>query len=168
MWELGHQEGWALKNWCFWTVVLKETLESPLDSKKIQPVHPKGDQSWIFIGRTAAEAEVPILWPPDAKSWLIWKDPDAGKDWRQTEKGVAENKTDNITDSMEMNLSKLREIVKDREAWHGVVHGVTKSWTQLSNWTTRKIRSEGCQTLRYCFLNFPAAPHGSSSLPPST
>ena len=88
MWELDYKESWALKNWCFWTVV---TLESPLDWKEIQPVHPKGDQSWVFIGRTDVKAETPILWPPDAKSWLIWKAPDAGKDWGQEEKGTAED-----------------------------------------------------------------------------
>ena len=82
------KEGWALKNWCFWTVVLEKTLESPLHCKEIQPVHPKGNQSWIFIGRTDAEAEAPIVWPPDAKSWFIGKDRDAGKDWRQEEKGM--------------------------------------------------------------------------------
>ena len=87
MWELYYKESRAQKNWCFWTVVLEKTLESPLDSKKIQPVHPKGDQSWVFIGRTDFEAETPILWPPDAKSWLIWKDPDVGKDWGQEKKG---------------------------------------------------------------------------------
>ena len=91
MWELDYKERWALKNWCFWTVVLEKTLESPLDCKEIQPVHPKGDQSWVFIGRTDVEAETPILWPPDAKSWLIRKDPDAGKDWRQEEKGMTED-----------------------------------------------------------------------------
>ena len=79
MWELDYKESWALKNWCFWTVVLEKTLKSPLDSKEIQPVHPKGDQFWVFIGRTYAEAEIPILWPPDVKSWLIGKDPDVGK-----------------------------------------------------------------------------------------
>ena len=84
-------ESWTVKNWCFWTVVLEKTLESPLDSKKIQPVHPKGDQSWVFIGRTDVEAETPILWPPDAKSWLIGKDPDAGRDWGQEEKGTTED-----------------------------------------------------------------------------
>ena len=92
MWELDYKESWALKNWCFWNVVLEKTLESPLDWKEIQPVHPKGNQSWIFIGRTDAEAETPILGPPDAKSWLIGKDPDAGKDWRQ-EKGMTEDET---------------------------------------------------------------------------
>ena len=81
MWELDYKESWVPKNWCFWTVVLEKTLESPLDCKEIQPVHPKGNQSWIFIGRTDVEAETPILWPPDAKNWLIWKDPDSGKDW---------------------------------------------------------------------------------------
>ena len=91
MWELDYKEGWALKNWCFWTVVLEKTLESPLNCKEIQPVHLKGNQSWIFIGRTDAEAETPILWPPDAKSWLIWKDPNAGKDWWQEEKGMTED-----------------------------------------------------------------------------
>ena len=91
MWELDYEEGWAPKNWCFWTVVLEKTLESPLDCKEIQPIHPKGDQSWVFIGRTNAEAETPILWLPDAKSWLIWKDIDAGKDWGQEEKGTTED-----------------------------------------------------------------------------
>ena len=86
-----YEESWAPKNWCFWTVVLEKTLESLLDYKEIQPVHPKGDQSWIFIGRTDAEAETPILWPPDAKNWLIGKDPEAGKDWRWEEKGMTED-----------------------------------------------------------------------------
>ena len=91
MWELDCEERWALKNWCFQTVVLGKTLESPLDCKEIQPVHPKGDQSWVFIGRTDVEAEIPILWPPDTKSWLTWKDPDAGKDWGLEEKGTPED-----------------------------------------------------------------------------
>ena len=89
MWELDYKISWALKNWCVWTVVLEKTLESPLDWKEIQSVHPKGDQTWVFIGRTDVEAETPILWPPDVMSWLIWKDPDAGKDWGQEEKGMA-------------------------------------------------------------------------------
>ena len=91
MYELDYKESWALKNWCFWSVVLEKTLESPLDCKEIQPVHPKGDHSWIFIGRADAEAETPILWPPDANNWLIWKDPDAGKDWRREEKGTTDD-----------------------------------------------------------------------------
>ena len=91
MCELDYKESWAPKNWCFWTVVLEKTLESPLDCKEIQPVHPKGHQSWVFIGRTEFESETPILWPPDAKCWFIWKDPDAGKDWRWEEKGMTED-----------------------------------------------------------------------------
>ena len=90
LWELDYKESWVLKNWCFWTVVLEKTLESPLDCKKIQPVHPR-DQSWVFILRTDAEAAAPILWAPDAKNWLIWKDSDAGKDWRQEDKGLTED-----------------------------------------------------------------------------
>ena len=136
MWELDCKESWAPKNWCFWTVVLEKTLESPLVCKVIQPIHPKGNQFWMFIGRTDVEAETPILWPPHAKSWLIGKDPDAGKDWRQEEKGMAEN-----------------EMV----GWHHRLHGhefeqalgagdgqgglaccsprVTKSQTWVSDWT---------------------------------
>ena len=91
MWEVDHKESWVPKNWCFWTVMLEKTLESPLDCKEIEPIHPKGNQSWIFIGRTDVEAEAPILWPPDEKNWLIWTDPDAGKDWRQEEKGMTED-----------------------------------------------------------------------------
>ena len=91
MWELDYKESWVPKNWCFLTVLLEKTLESPLDCKDIQPVHPKANQYWIFIGRTDVEAETPILWPPDAKNWLIGKDPDAGKDWKQEEKGTTED-----------------------------------------------------------------------------
>jgi len=91
MWELDYKEGWVLKNWCFWTVALERTLQSLLDYKEIKPVHPKGNQSWIFFGRTDAEAETPILWPPDGKNRLVGKDPDAGKDWRQEEKGMTKD-----------------------------------------------------------------------------
>ena len=132
-----HKEGCMPKNWCFWIVVLEKTLESPLVSKEIKPVTPKGNQPWIFTGRTDAEAEAPILWPPDAKNWQIGKDPDAEKDWRQEKKEAERMRwLDSITDSMNMNLSRFQEIVKDREAWHSGVHRIATSHIQLSNWTT--------------------------------
>ena len=114
-------------------MVLEKTLESPLDSKEIKPVSCKGNQPWIFIERTDAEAEAPILWPPDVKSQLIGKDPDEGKDWRQKEKGAAEGEIESITTSVDMNLHQLQEIVKDREAWSATVHGVANSQTEHLN-----------------------------------
>ena len=118
MWELDHKEGWALKNWCFWTVVLEKTLASPLDSKEIQPVNPKGNQPWIFIGRINIEAEAPIIWPPDVKSWLIGKDPDAGKDWGQEGKGATED-----------------EMV----GWYASLTRWIWVWNSRRQWRTRKL-----------------------------
>ena len=145
MWELEYKESWVLMNWCFWTLVLEKTLESPLDCKEIQQVHPKGDQSWIFTGRTDAEAETPILWPPDAKSWLIWKDPDAGKDWRQEEKGMTEDEmVGRLHWLLDMSLGKLQKFMMDREACRAVIHSVAKSQTRLSDWTDWRFKNIKC------------------------
>ena len=130
-------ENWTIKVWCFQIVVLEKTLEGHLDFKDIKLVNPKRNKVWISIGRTNAKAEAPILWPSDAKRWLIRKDLDVGKDWRQKEKRVEDDeKLDSITNSMDMILSKLWDMVRDREAWRTAVHGVTKNQTRLNDWTT--------------------------------
>ena len=138
MWELDCEESWAPKNWCFWTVVLEKTLENPLDCKEIQLVYPKGNHPWIFIGRTDVEAETSILWPPDVMNWLIWKDPDAGKDLRREEKGTSEDEMVGWH-----NWTQWTWVWVNSKSWRwtsrpGMLQSmdtVTKSWTWLSNWT---------------------------------
>ena len=142
MWELDCKESWVSKNWCFWTVVLEKTLESPLGCKEIQLVHPKGDQSWMFIGRTDVEAETPIIWPPHAKSWLIGKDPDAGKDWGQVEKGTTEDEMVGWHHRLKGHGFGWTPGVGDGQGglacWS---HEVAKSRTRLSDWTELKVRN---------------------------
>ena len=153
MWELDYKEIWAPKNWSFWITVLEKTLENPLDCKEIQPVYLKADQSWVFIGRTDVEAEAPILWPPDTKSQLIRKDPDAGKDWRQEEKGMTEDEMVGWH-----HQPWHQETVMDREAWWAAVHGVAKSQTGLNDWTTTTTTAAAAnlQTLaKIKYMNIP-------------
>ena len=135
LWELDYKESWVPMNWCFSTVVLEKTFESPLDCKEIRPVNPKGNKSWIFIGRTDVEADTPILWPPDVKNWLTGKDPDPGKDWRQEEKGMTEDEMVGWHHQLNGHeFEYLQELVMDREACRAAVHGVTKSLTRLGDW----------------------------------
>ena len=145
MWELDHKEGWAPKNWCFWTVVLEKTPMSPLDSKDIKEVNPKENQLWILIGRTDAEA--PVLWLPDAKNKLIGKYPDAGKDW---EGGNREWDGCMASPNQGTKIWENWEIMEDRGSWHVAVHVVTKHWTQLSNWTMEKRNVDGAGKHNTC------------------
>ena len=150
MWELDHKEVWALKNWCFWSVVLEKTLESPLDCTEIKPVNPKGNQHWIFIGRTDAEAETPILWSPDAKNWLTGKDPDAGKDWRQEDKGTTEDEM--VRWHHWLNGHEFEQAPGGGDGQGGLA--CCSPWsckesdmTEWLNWTELKICSCGCSTM---------------------
>ena len=138
MWELNYKESWVPKYWCVWTVVMEKTLESPLDCKEIQPVHPKGNQSWIFIGRTDAEAETPILWPPDAKNWLFGKDPDSGKDWKQ-EKGMTEDEMVEWHHRLDEHESELTLWVGDGQGGLACKESDT---TEQLNWTDRPWKSK--------------------------
>ena len=162
MWELDCEESWATKNWCFWTVVLKKTFESPLDSKELQPVYPKGNQSWIFIWRTDAEAETPILWPPDAKNWLIGEDLDAGKDLRQEEKGTTEDEMVGWHHRLDGPEFEQALGVGDGQG-SMVCMGVAKSRTRLSDWTELKTplwphRIGGAASSIECLVALPNTP----------
>ena len=137
MWELDPKESWALKNWCFWTLVLEKTLESPLERHLIKSVSVQGNQPWMLSGRTDAEAEAPILWPSDVKSYLLGKDPDTGKDWGQEEKGATEDEM--VRWHHWLNGHEWANSGKDRGAWWATVHRVTKSQTWLGDWTPRNI-----------------------------
>ena len=136
MWNLDCEESWVPKNWCFWTVVLEETLESQLDCKEIQPVHSERDQSWDFFGRNDAKAETPVLWPPHVKSWLTGKDSDAGRNWGQEKKGTTEDEMAGWHHGLDGRESEWTPGgVMNREAWRAAIHGVAKSQTCLSDWT---------------------------------
>ena len=148
MWELNYKESWTLKNWCFWTVVLGKTFESPLDCKEIQPVHPKGNQSWIFIGRTDVEAETPILWSPDVKNWFIGKDSDAGKDWRQEEKGMTEDEV--VGWHHWLNGHEFEWTLGVSDAQAGLAR--CSAWCRIESDTTEQLN--WTEALNHCFFSF--------------
>ena len=137
MWEMDYKESWLPNNWCFWTVVLEKTLESPLNCKEIWPVHRKGNQSWVFIGRSDVEAKTPILWPPYVKSWLIWKDPDAGKDWGREEKGTTEDEMAGW--HHRLNGNGFRWTLGVGDGQEGLACCGSWCWTRLSDWTELNV-----------------------------
>ena len=154
MWDLDHKESWALKNWCFWTVVLEKILASPLVCKEIQPVHPKGSRSWIFIGRTDVEAETPILRPPDIKNWHIGKYPDAGQDCRLQEKGATEDEIVGWHHRLDgCDFEQAPDLVMGREVWHAPVVGVTKNGTRLSKWIELNLGLLVSEEAKYIYCN---------------
>ena len=158
MWELDYKESWAPENWCFGTVVLEKTLESPLDCKEIQPFHPKGDQSWVFIGRTDVETETPIFWPPDVKNWLIWKDPYAGKDWRQEEKGMTEDEIVRWYHQLNGHEFGWTLEVGDGQggpAWCGSWGRKELDMTEWLNWTELNYRALSlCENFLLIFVTY--------------
>ena len=155
IWELDHKEVWVPKNWCFPTIVLEKTLRNSLDCKEIKPVILKENQPWIFIGRADVKAEAPILWLSNRKRWLIWKEPDAWKDWGQEEKGWQSTRwLDGITNSMGMSLRKLQEMVEDRETWYTAIHGVAKRQTLLRDCEQQQLTT----IIQY---NFGSTSHGN-------
>ena len=178
MWELDYKESWTPKNWCFWAVVLEKTLESPLDCKEIQPVHPKGDQSWVFIGRTDVEAETPIFWPPDAKSWLIWKHPDAGKDWKWEEKRTTEDEMirwyhwlDACEFEWTLGNGDGQGGLASCNSWGHKESDMTEqlNWTDLSTYLVKNLKQHPARVFYYILdlpflLDFPGGSDGKASV----